>query len=68
MLYYLFDFLDKQFHIPGAGLFKFTSFRAGMAVLTALFIAMFFGKIHYKIVTIIEPMGVFCVFLVFVPL
>lgn len=44
MLYYLFDFLDKQFDIPGAGLFQYTSFRAGMAVLMALFIALFFGK------------------------
>ncbi|MFA7686750.1 MAG: phospho-N-acetylmuramoyl-pentapeptide-transferase [Moheibacter sp.] len=44
MLYYLFDFLDKQFNIPGSGLFQYTSFRAGMAVLTALLIALFFGK------------------------
>ncbi len=49
MLYYLFDFLDKQFNIPGSGMFQYTSFRAGMAVLTALLIALFFGKkiIHY---------------------
>ncbi|HLV24613.1 MAG TPA: phospho-N-acetylmuramoyl-pentapeptide-transferase [Moheibacter sp.] len=44
MLYYLFDFLDKQFNIPGLGMFQYTSFRAGMAVLTALLIALFFGK------------------------
>lgn len=44
MLYYLFDFLDKQFNIPGSGMFQYTSFRAGMAVLTALLIALFFGK------------------------
>lgn len=44
MLYYLFDFLDKQFDIPGSGMFQYTSFRAGMAVLTALLIALFFGK------------------------
>lgn len=49
MLYYLFDYLDKQFDIPGAGMFQYVSFRAGLAVLTALFIALFFGKkiIHY---------------------
>lgn len=44
MLYYLFDFLDKQFNIPGSGMFQYTSFRAGMAVLTALLIGLFFGK------------------------
>jgi len=44
MLYYLFDFLDKNFNIPGLGMFQYTSFRAGMAVLTALLIALFFGK------------------------
>src|SRR5690554_3411933 len=44
MLYYLFDFLDQQFDIPGLGLFQYTSFRAAMAVLTALVIALFFGK------------------------
>lgn len=44
MLYYLFDFLNHQFDIPGLRLFQYTSFRAGMAVLTALMIALFFGK------------------------
>lgn len=44
MLYYLFNFLDQHFDIPGMGLFQYTSFRAGMAVLLALMIALFFGK------------------------
>ena len=44
MLYYLFDFLEKEFNIPGSGMFQYTSFRAAMAVLTALVIALFFGK------------------------
>lgn len=44
MLYYLFEYLDKHFDIPGAGMFQYVSFRAGLAVLTALFIALFFGK------------------------
>lgn len=44
MLYYLFDFLNHQFDFPGLRLFQYTSFRAGMAVLTALMIALFFGK------------------------
>lgn len=44
MLYYLFDFLEKEFNTPGSGMFQYTSFRAAMAVLTALVIALFFGK------------------------
>ena len=28
MLYYLFEYLDKTYDIPGAGLFRFLSFRA----------------------------------------
>lgn len=44
MLYYLFDYLNKTFDIPGTGMFQYTSFRAGMAILTALLIALFFGK------------------------
>ncbi|MDD3772271.1 MAG: phospho-N-acetylmuramoyl-pentapeptide-transferase [Weeksellaceae bacterium] len=44
MLYYLFEFLGKQFDLPGVRLFQYTSFRAGMAILTALLIAMVFGK------------------------
>lgn len=44
MLYYLFDFLDKQFDIPGAGLFQFLTFRAASAAITSLLIGLFFGK------------------------
>lgn len=44
MLYYLFDFLDKQFDLIGAGLFQFISFRAGMAVVISLLITVAFGK------------------------
>jgi phospho-N-acetylmuramoyl-pentapeptide-transferase len=43
MLYYLFDYLDKTFDIPGAGLFHYISFRAGMAIFTSLLISMVFG-------------------------
>ncbi|WP_136466238.1 phospho-N-acetylmuramoyl-pentapeptide-transferase [Flagellimonas onchidii] len=44
MLYYLFDFLEKQYQLPGAGLFGFLTFRAAMAVLLSLLIAMVYGK------------------------
>ena len=44
MLYYLFDYLDKHFNIPGAGVFQYISFRAGMAAFFSLMITIFFGK------------------------
>lgn len=44
MLYYLFDFLEKQFDLTGASVFRFISFRAGMAALISLLITIVFGK------------------------
>ncbi|WP_420602614.1 phospho-N-acetylmuramoyl-pentapeptide-transferase [Flagellimonas sp.] len=44
MLYYLFEYLEKQYQLPGASLFQFQTFRAGMAVLFSLLIAMVYGK------------------------
>src|SRR5262245_32283678 len=44
MLYYLFHYLNSQYHIPGAGLFNYISFRAAMAVLLSLFISLIYGK------------------------
>lgn len=44
MLYYLFDYLDKQFDFPGAGVFQYISFRAGMAILLSLLITIIFGR------------------------
>jgi phospho-N-acetylmuramoyl-pentapeptide-transferase len=43
MLYYLFDYLDKL-DIPGAGVFQYISFRAGMAAFLSLLITITFGK------------------------
>ncbi len=44
MLYYLFDFLDKSFHFPGARVFQYISFRGAMAVITSLIISLIIGK------------------------
>src|SRR5215217_7740173 len=44
MLYYLFIYLDHHFNIPGAGLFHYISFRAGMALLVSLLISLVYGK------------------------
>jgi len=44
MLYYLFNWLNKEFHIPGAGLFQYQTFRIAMAVILSLLIATVYGK------------------------
>ena len=44
MLYYLFDYIEKNFDFPGAGLFQYISFRAGVAAVLSLLITVFFGK------------------------
>lgn len=44
MLYYLFNYLDREFDLPGAGVFEFISFRAGMATLLSLVITITFGR------------------------
>lgn len=43
MLYYLFTYLDRIFDFPGAGVFKYISFRAGAATILSLLIAAIFG-------------------------
>ncbi|MCX2740182.1 phospho-N-acetylmuramoyl-pentapeptide-transferase [Pontibacter anaerobius] len=43
MLYHLFTYLDREFDFVGAGVFQYISFRAGMATLVSLLIAMMFG-------------------------
>ncbi|MEL0334335.1 MAG: phospho-N-acetylmuramoyl-pentapeptide-transferase, partial [Flavobacteriales bacterium] len=44
MLYYLFEYLDSAYDIPGAGVFQYITFRAAMAIITSLIISMLFGK------------------------
>jgi phospho-N-acetylmuramoyl-pentapeptide-transferase len=43
MLYYLFQYLEQHFNIPGAGLFNYISFRASMAIIVSLLISLVFG-------------------------
>ncbi|MEY3644427.1 MAG: hypothetical protein RLZZ207_1122 [Bacteroidota bacterium] len=43
MLYPLFDYLDRVLDIPGTGVFRYISFRAGMASLVSLIITITFG-------------------------
>ncbi|MCW5912911.1 MAG: phospho-N-acetylmuramoyl-pentapeptide-transferase [Cyclobacteriaceae bacterium] len=44
MLYYLFDYIEKQFDFPGAGLFQYISFRAGAAAVLSLIVTISFGN------------------------
>ena len=44
MLYHLFTYLDTAYDLPGAGLFKYVTFRAAMSLITSLFIGISFGK------------------------
>ncbi|NBU52222.1 MAG: phospho-N-acetylmuramoyl-pentapeptide-transferase, partial [Chitinophagia bacterium] len=43
MLYYLFEYLEKQDWI-GASLFQYISFRSGLAIILSLLISVVFGK------------------------
>ncbi len=45
MLYYLFDYIERTFNFPGAGLFQYISFRAGAAAVLSLMITITFGKV-----------------------
>ncbi|MGF1564507.1 MAG: phospho-N-acetylmuramoyl-pentapeptide-transferase [Flavobacteriales bacterium] len=44
MLYHLFNYLDTVYDFPGAGLFRYISFRAGASILLSLIISMVLGK------------------------
>jgi hypothetical protein len=43
MLYYLFDYLNTL-NFPGAGLFQYISFRAGLALIFSLIVSIVIGK------------------------
>ena len=44
MLYYLFEFLEKQYQMPGASVFQFITFRAALAIILSLLFSTIFGK------------------------
>ncbi|NHM01826.1 phospho-N-acetylmuramoyl-pentapeptide-transferase [Flavobacterium difficile] len=44
MLYYIFNYLDEAYNLPGAGLFQYITFRSGMAVILSLLISTIYGK------------------------
>lgn len=44
MLYYLFEFLENHYDLPGAGVFQYISFRSAMAIIFSMGFSMIFGK------------------------
>ncbi|WP_114936291.1 MULTISPECIES: phospho-N-acetylmuramoyl-pentapeptide-transferase [Mucilaginibacter] len=44
MLYYLFNYLSKNYSIPGIGVFQYITFRMAMAVITSLLITTVYGR------------------------
>jgi phospho-N-acetylmuramoyl-pentapeptide-transferase len=44
MLYYLFEYIRKQYDLPGAGIFQYISFRAGIALVISLMISIVTGR------------------------
>ena len=50
MLFHLFDFLEKQYDLTGAGLFRYITFRSALAVIISLFISLILGGRIIKII------------------
>lgn len=44
MLYYLFEYIENQFHFPGASLFQYITFRGALAFIGALLFSSIYGK------------------------
>jgi len=55
MLYYLFEYLEKQFQFPGASVFQFITFRAALAIILSLLFSTIFGK---KIISYLQKQQV----------
>lgn len=51
MLYYLFEYLDKTFDLPGAGVFQYITFRSAMALILSLMLSTIYGK---KVITFLR--------------
>ena len=44
MLYYLFTYLNKNYSIPGTGVFQYITFRMAMAVIVSLIVTTAYGR------------------------
>ena len=43
MLYWIFDYLNRAYDLPGSGMFQYISFRSALAVIMSLLIVICFG-------------------------
>ena len=50
MLYYLFEFLENNYNLPGTGVFYYISFRSALAIITSLLVSLVFGGHIIKII------------------
>ena len=50
MLYYLFEFLENNYNLPGTGVFYYISFRSALAIITSLLVSLVFGGQIIKII------------------
>ena len=55
MLYHFFEYVDKYYNVPGAGLFQYITFRAAFAIILSLIISLVFGG---KIITKLKRMQI----------
>lgn len=44
MLYYLFEYLEQQYQLPGASVFQYITFRAALAIILSLLLSTIFGR------------------------
>lgn len=49
MLYYLFTWLDREYDLPGAGVFQYISFRTAMSIIISLLVTTIYGNRLIKI-------------------
>ena len=50
MLYYLFEFLENNYNLPGTGVFYYISFRSALAIITSLLVSLVFGGSIIKLI------------------
>ncbi len=55
MLYHFFEYIDKYYNLPGAGLFQYITFRAAFAIILSLIISLVFGG---KIIQVLKNLQV----------
>jgi phospho-N-acetylmuramoyl-pentapeptide-transferase len=55
MLYHFFEYIDKYYNLPGAGLFQYITFRAAFAIILSLVISLLYGN---RIITALRKMQI----------